>query len=121
MSSGSNNAIPPGPTGHWAFGNRRQFSHNPLSFLQDCARKYGDVVKVADQTYLLAAPATIGTVLGDDGKLYGKADPDPDPGMRRPAFPASVMNSSGAVWQHKRRTLMPAFRAALVRESAMQA
>ncbi|MBB5864646.1 cytochrome P450 [Xanthomonas sp. 3058] len=119
MSSGGKSTIPPGPTGHWAFGNRGQFSDDPLAFLQDCARKHGDVVKVAKRTYLLAAPAAIGTVLGDDGTLYGKADPDP--GVRRPAFPASVMNSTGAVWQHKRRTLQPAFSAALVREAAAQA
>ncbi|WP_425613001.1 cytochrome P450 [Xanthomonas hydrangeae] len=119
MTSGSKSAIPPGPTGHWAFGNRGHFSEDPLAFLQDCVRKHGDVVKVAKRTYLLAAPAAISTVLGDDGALYGKVDSDP--GVRRPAFPASVMNSTGAVWQHKRRALQPAFRATLVRDAATHA
>ncbi|WP_425612477.1 cytochrome P450 [Xanthomonas prunicola] len=119
MNSGRRHALPPGPTGHWAFGNRRQFSEDPLPFLQSCARVHGDVSRVAERTYLLAGPATIGTVLSDDGTLYGKTDPDPS--ARRAAFPASVMNSTGAVWRHKRRTLQPAFRAALVRDSAAQA
>ncbi|MCC8472067.1 cytochrome P450 [Xanthomonas phaseoli] len=119
MNSGRRHAIPPGPVGHWAFGNRRQFSEDPLAFLQSCARAHGDVVRVAQRTYLLAAPATIATVLGDDGTLYGKTDPDP--GARRAAFPASVMNSAGVAWRHKRQALQPAFRAALVRDSAVQA
>ncbi|KOR43468.1 cytochrome [Xanthomonas oryzae] len=119
MNPGRRHAIPPGPAGHWAFGNRRQFSEDPLAFLQSCARVHGDVSRVAKRTYLLAAPATIGTVLGDDGTLYSKTDPDPS--ARRAAFPASVMNSTGAAWRHKRQTLQPAFRAALVRNSAAQA
>lgn len=76
MNSGRRHALPPGPVGHWAFGNRRQFSEDPLAFLQSCARMHGDVVRVARHTYLLAAPATIATVLSDDGTLYGKTDPD---------------------------------------------
>ncbi|ATS64754.1 MULTISPECIES: cytochrome P450 [Xanthomonas] len=119
MNSGRRHALPPGPVGHWAFGNRRQFSEDPLAFLQSCARMHGDVVRVARHTYLLAAPATIATVLSDDGTLYGKTDPDPS--ARRAAFPASVMNSTGSVWRHKRQMLQPAFRAALVRDSAAQA
>lgn len=119
MNSGRGHAIPPGPVGHWAFGNRRQFSEDPLAFLQSCARAHGDVVRVAQRTYLIAAPATIAAVLSDDGTLYGKTDPDPV--ARRAAFPASVMNSTGVVWRQRRQTLQPAFRAALVRDSAVQA
>lgn len=111
--------LPPGPRGHWAFGNRQAFAADPLGFLQACARAHGDVVRIAAQTYLLAAPATIAAVLGDDGTLYAKSDPDPR--ARRAAFPASVMNSHGADWRHKRQTLQPAFRAGLVRAYAMQA
>ncbi|WP_193552841.1 MULTISPECIES: cytochrome P450 [Xanthomonas] len=111
--------LPPGPRGHWAFGNRHAFTADPLGFLQASARTYGDVVRIAERTYLLAAPATIAQVLGDDGALYAKTDPDPR--ARRAAFPASVMNSDGTEWRHKRRTLQPAFRASLVRAYAMQA
>ncbi|MET0549814.1 MAG: cytochrome P450 [Xanthomonas sp.] len=110
---------PPGPRGHWAFGNRQAFAADPLGFLQCCAREHGDVVRIAERTYLLAAPAAIATVLGDDGTLYAKSDPDPR--ARRAAFPASVMNSEGEAWQHKRRALQPAFRAGLVRDYAGQA
>ncbi len=111
--------LPPGPRGHWAFGNRQAFTADPLGFLQASARTYGDVVRIAERTYLLAAPAIIAQVLGDDGALYAKTDPDPR--ARRAAFPASVMNSDGTEWRHKRRTLQPAFRASLVRAYAIQA
>ncbi|MBO9882442.1 cytochrome P450 [Xanthomonas sp. D-109] len=110
---------PPGPHGHWAFGNRQAFAHDPLDFLQRCAREHGDVVRIAERTYLLASPAAIATVLGDDGSLYAKSDPDPR--ARRAAFPASVMNSEGEAWRHKRQALQPAFRAGLVRDYAGQA
>ncbi|CTP88752.1 cytochrome P450 [Xanthomonas graminis] len=119
MTSSRTCTVPPGPDGHWAFGNRRAFSENPLAFLQASARDYGDVVRIAERSYLLAAPDAIGAVLGDDGTRYGKSDPDPS--ARRPAFPASVMNSAGADWQHKCQALQPAFRAALVRDYAAQA
>ncbi|WP_420007879.1 cytochrome P450 [Xanthomonas sacchari] len=110
---------PPGPRGHWAFGNRQAFAHDPLDFLQRCAREHGDVARIAERTYLLASPASIATVLGDDGSLYAKSDPDPR--ARRAAFPASVMNSEGEAWRHKRQALQPAFRAGLVRDYAGQA
>ncbi|WP_311195452.1 cytochrome P450 [Xanthomonas indica] len=111
--------LPPGPRGHWALGNRQAFAADPLEFLQRCAREHGDVVRIAERTYLLAAPAAIATVLGDDGSLYAKSDPDPR--ARRAAFPASVMNSEGDIWRHKRQALQPAFRASLVRDYAGQA
>ncbi|MXV10006.1 cytochrome P450 [Xanthomonas sp. LMG 8992] len=111
--------LPPGPRGHWAFGNRQAFAADPLQFLQRCAREHGDVVRIAERTYLLAAPTAIATVLGDDGSLYAKSDPDPR--ARRAAFPASVMNSEGDAWQHKRQALQPAFRASLVRDYTRQA
>ncbi|WP_414629234.1 cytochrome P450 [Xanthomonas sacchari] len=110
---------PPGPRGHWAFGNRQAFARDPLDFLQRCAREHGDVVRVAERTYLLASPAAIATVLGDDSSLYAKSDPDPR--TRRAAFPSSVMNSQGEAWRHKRQALQPAFRAGLVRDYAGQA
>ncbi|KMM75743.1 cytochrome P450 [Xanthomonas sp. NCPPB 1128] len=111
--------LPPGPRGHWAFGNRQAFAAHPLEFLQGCAREHGDVVRIAQRAYLLAAPAAIATVLGDDGSLYAKSDPDPR--ARRAAFPASVMNSEGEAWRQKRQALQPAFRAGLVRDYAAQA
>ncbi|MBB5941538.1 cytochrome P450 [Xanthomonas sp. 3307] len=111
--------LPPGPRGHWAFGNRQAFAADPLEFLQRSAREHGDVVQIAERTYLIAAPAAIATVLGDDGSLYAKSDPDPR--ARRAAFPGSVMNSEGEAWRHKRQALQPAFRAGLVRDYAGQA
>ncbi|WP_295936341.1 cytochrome P450 [uncultured Xanthomonas sp.] len=110
---------PPGPRGHWAFGNRQAFATDPLDFLQHCARTHGDVVRIAERTYLLAAPTAIAKVLGDDGSLYAKSDPDPR--ARRAAFPASVMNSEGEAWRRKRQALQPAFRASLVRDYAAKA
>ncbi|WP_235426749.1 cytochrome P450 [Xanthomonas cerealis] len=90
-----------------------------MTFLQTCARDYGDVVMIGATTYLLTAPAVIGTVLSDDGTLYGKSDPDRR--ARQAVFPASVMNSAGSDWQRKRHALQPAFRAALIRDDIAQA
>ncbi|PPT86754.1 cytochrome P450 [Xanthomonas theicola] len=119
MRASSIRRVPPGPRGHWALGNRAAFSDDPLAFLQACARDHGDVVRIAERTYLVAEPALIGEVLGDDGERHGKCDPDPS--QRRAAFPASVMNSVGKDWRQKRQRLQPAFRSALVRDYAAQA
>lgn len=119
MQARTKSRLPDGPKGHWALGNRRVFSDDPLAFLRSCAHHYGAITRIAEQTYLVADTTLIGEVLGDDGARFGKLDPDPT--QRRTAFPASVMSSTGDDWRHKRQLMQPAFRSAQVRDHAIQA
>ncbi|KAB7772511.1 cytochrome P450 [Xanthomonas maliensis] len=119
MRAESQQRVPPGPSGHWALGNRVAFRDDPLTFLRACVRDHGEVVKIAAATYVVAAPALIDEILSDTGLRFSKHDPAFD--SRRAAFPASMMNCSGKQWRDQRQLLQPAFRSALVREHAIQA
>lgn len=119
MHSGSQRRVPPGPRGHWMFGNRVAFGDDPLTFLRACVRDHGTIVKIAAATYVVAAPALIDEILNDAGLRFSKHDPAFD--SRRAAFPASMMNCSGEQWRDQRQWLQPAFRSALVRQHAGQA
>ncbi|WP_429393969.1 cytochrome P450 [Robbsia andropogonis] len=112
--------IPPGPKGGPVLGNRIAFSQDPLSFLLNCSREYGDVVRVAKQTYFVNRPDLIHTIFHNKDGTFSKTDPY-DTTQNHSAFPASVMNSSGSEWADKRRKLRPAFQSDPILQSVEQA
>lgn len=112
----SDKRIPPGPRGSPIFGNRIDFSEDPLSFLLKCSRQYGDVVRVAKQTYFVNHPDLIQQIFHNKDGAFSKTDPG-DTSQNHSAFPASVMSSSGSDWRNKRRKLQPAFKKELILES----
>ncbi len=57
---------PPGPKEHFLLGNLPEFGRDLLGFLSDCARRYGDVVRLrlaGSTAYLLNHPDLIEDVL----------------------------------------------------------
>lgn len=114
MSPPGDRITPPGPEGWPIVGNAIEFSSNPLQFLENCARNYADVVRIARRTYLVVHPDLVRQVLQDKDGTFVKVGASADDNDS--AFPASVMNSAGADWQSKRRKLQPAFQKDLIHE-----
>ena len=66
---------PPGPRGHFVGDNLREYARDPLGFLSDCAREYGDVVKLRlmGQTFLLLSrPDLIEYLLVENNRNFSK-------------------------------------------------
>ncbi|MBI0316993.1 cytochrome P450, partial [Streptomyces javensis] len=99
----------PGPSGDKYLGNLHAFSSDPLGFLTDCSRRYGDVVRLGENNVLLTDPGDVEKMLVDRDSLFSKASADTRRGSRRQGFPHSTMNSDGDRWKAKRHRLQPAF------------
>lgn len=108
--------IPPGPKGTFLTGNLAAFSDNPLDFLSQCARDYGDVVRIAKYTYLVSHPNLIEDIFTNKNGIFEKIAPA-DEQKNHSAFPDAVMNSSGDDWKTRRRKLQPAFHKELIRQN----
>jgi hypothetical protein len=39
-------SVPPGPKGVPLLGNAREFVQEPITYLQRCAREYGDIMQI---------------------------------------------------------------------------
>ncbi|MGI9104853.1 MAG: cytochrome P450 [Pyrinomonadaceae bacterium] len=100
-----------GPKGHWLTGVMPEFNRDPLSFIERCAREYGDVVPTRFfyvTAYFLNHPRDIEEVLVVRNKNFIK------PGsLRTPFFRRIVGNglltSEGEFWRRQRRLVQPAF------------
>ncbi|GAA2316323.1 cytochrome P450 [Streptomyces violaceusniger] len=108
----------PGPSGDKYLGNLHAFSSDPLGFLTDCSRRYGDVVRLGENNVLLTDPADVEKMLVDRDSLFSKASADTRRGSRRQGFPHSTMNSDGDRWKAKRHRLQPAFGRSLSTKAA---
>ena len=42
----STRRLPPGPKGHFLLGNLPEFGKDLLGFITQCAREYGDIVRL---------------------------------------------------------------------------
>jgi cytochrome P450 len=105
---------PPGPAGDRLTGNLAAFSADPLAFLTESTRRYGDVVSLGAANVLLADPADIERVLIDRDGAFAKITPN----TRNRGFPLAMMNSEGADWHAKRRRIQPAFGRQLIAHAA---
>jgi cytochrome P450 len=80
-----------------------------LGFLEQCAREYGDVVKLKVATvpvYLLNHPDYIEYVLVTNQRNFVKSRTSP---AATSVFGNGLFNSSGDFWLHQRRLMQPAF------------
>lgn len=100
--------IPPGPRGAPIVGNMLAFTEDPLRFLSDCARDYGDVVRLSASNYLVLNPADVLTVLADREGIFTKR-PSARPRGSRSGFERAMMNSEGELWRRKRQWVQGAF------------
>jgi cytochrome P450 len=105
-----NGKSPQGPRGHFLVGNSPEFLKDSLSFIEQIAHDYGDVVKFnigPFTTYLLNHPDYIHQVLVTDAKKFQKSF------MFKLILSKyignSVVNSDGDFWKKQRKLMQPAF------------
>ena len=101
---------PPGPKGLPLVGNLLEVRRDVLGFVTDCARRYGDVVRMHFgpwPTLLLSNPADLEYVLAKNASNFVK--------QRlfwwqvTAIFGNGLLTSEGAFWLHQRRLAAPAF------------
>lgn len=102
-------STPPGPAGYPMIGNLIPFLRDPLTFFAQCARDYGDVVRLrfpGTQVYLLHHPEHIEYVLRGEPHNFMK-----DELTRRLAnvLGQGLLTSEGDFWRRQRRLAQPAF------------
>lgn len=100
--------LPPGPSGHLWAGNLPEFIRDPLTFLEKCARDYGDVVQFRlgkSRVCLVNNPTYIEQIL---------LNPDEFQKSRllhalRSLFGKGLLTSEGETWLRRRSTAQPFF------------
>ena len=100
--------LPPGPSGHFWVGNLPEFMRDPLTFLEKCARDYGDAVHFRlgkSRVCLVNNPTYIEQVL---------LNPDEFQKSRllralRSLFGKGLLTSEGEAWSRRRSTAQPFF------------
>jgi len=92
------------------FGTMRAFQRDPLRFLLELTRRYGDLVFLrflAWPVYLVNHPADIKRVLQEHHGNYNKDTIDYR--LLQPLLGKGLLTNDGASWLHQRRLIQPAF------------
>jgi cytochrome P450 len=100
---------PPGPAGYPLLGILPYLRRNPLQFLTNAARQYGDVVCLRlgpRQAYFLSHPDHIAYVLQTNHRNYRKSSMVE---ALRPFLGTGLATSDGDLWRRQRRLIQPAF------------
>ncbi|MBC8114906.1 MAG: cytochrome P450, partial [Candidatus Saccharimonas sp.] len=100
---------PPGPRGHWLWGNTAPFQADRLGFMRDVARDYGGVVNLRfayRKVWLVTEPSVIESVLVTHARQFRKHF-----GLRlNPIVLGNgLLTSEGDFWLRQRRLAQPAF------------
>lgn len=99
----------PGPRGYPLLGILPQMRKDPLGFLTEASRRYGDVVSLRMgpmQAYLLSRPDHIQHVLQDCHRRYRKSR---FVERVKPFLGEGLATSEGETWKAQRRLAQPAF------------
>ncbi len=101
--------VPPGPSGYPLIGNLIPFLRNPLALFTQCARDYGDVVRLrfpGMEVYSLHHPDLTAYVLRGEPRYFIK-----DQLTRRLSnrLGQGLVTSEGDFWRQQRRLAQPAF------------
>jgi cytochrome P450 len=102
--------LPPGPKGHFIFGNLPEYKTDPLGFLTKCAGEYadGDVIylRLPYPAYLLTNPTDIQEVMSNINR-FAKSRQE----LRsvRPVLGNGLVTSEGGFWHRQRQLVQPAF------------
>ncbi|WP_440010138.1 cytochrome P450 [Halomicrococcus sp. SG-WS-1] len=102
---------PPGPDGLPVIGNLHRFLRGQLTFIETCAREYGDVVYTnvgPIESYMVAHPEQIERVLVTEDDRFRKAEMGQ--GRLKPLFGDGLVVSDGEHWRRQRTRMQPAFR-----------
>ena len=110
----SSSSLPPGPGGRRLIGNTLDFKRDPLGFLTQCSREYGDVVGLSFSGRpfcLLNHPDHIGRVLVKNDCNFTKKKPRYFHRFRQETMLVgdSLLASEGEFWRRQRRLVQPAF------------
>ncbi|WP_137286087.1 cytochrome P450 [Halorussus salinisoli] len=101
---------PRGPTGIPVFGSSLDFAADPLGFMEECAREYGDFARIDTlnrEVYLLTDPEGIEYVLTENYGNYRKPDLDGE-GLDG-LLGDGLLTSEGDLWRSQRKRIQPAF------------
>lgn len=101
-------AVPPGPSADLSLTEIRR---DPLRFIMDVTRQYGDIVRYSVggwKATLVNHPAGVRHILHDHQSLYSK-EGTPDLMMLKPMLGEGLLTSEGRPWRLQRRMLQPVF------------
>ncbi len=101
---------PPGPRGEPLFGSGRQYSADPLRFVEDIERAYNGIAAFnmgPMETYFVAEPSAIEQILVSDADSYRKPDFQSD--TLGDLLGDGLLLSEGDTWQQQRQLANPAF------------
>jgi len=102
--------VPPGPRGHWLTGVIADFRRDPLAYVLDVTRTYGDVVRLRfgpAESWLLNDPELIKRVLQENNKNYKRNDFLIN--ILKIVSDENLFTSNGDFWLRQRRLMQPAF------------
>lgn len=97
---------PPGPQGLPVLGLIPYMRHDPLRFFLAVTRRYGDVISLGNQLYVINHPDYLRYVLQDNNSNYVKG---PQMNQIRLLFGNSLLSSEGQGWLQQRRVMQPIF------------
>ncbi|MXR52935.1 cytochrome P450 [Halovenus sp. WSH3] len=101
---------PPGPRGEPLFGSGRQYSADPLRFVEEVERAYNGIAAFEMgpmETYFVAEPSAIEQILVGDADKYRKPDFQSD--TLGDLLGDGLLLSEGDTWQKQRQLANPAF------------
>jgi cytochrome P450 len=100
--------IPPGPKGRFLVGVLPEYSRDPLGFLTQCVRDYGDAVTLHGfrKAYLFSHPSTIEEILVTQHSHMHK---DRLFGIVGKVLGNGLVTSEGEFWRKQRHLIQPAF------------
>jgi cytochrome P450 len=102
--------LPPGPTGNILTGSYGDIGRDPLNFLLDVTRQYGDIVRyrfVIWHGFVVAHPEYVRHILQENHRNYSKRTFSYE--LLKPLVGEGILTSEGAHWLNQRRLMQPAF------------
>lgn len=99
MTRASGSERPPGPRGHWLFGNTEEYDRDRNGFLERCHRTYGDVFSFDARTIVVSSPDQVHALLTRTNKDF-LAENSPLAGR----VDTERMAADAALWTATRRT-----------------
>lgn len=108
--SASDRRTPPGPHGYPIIGNLPQMLRNPLQFLTNAVREYGEVVHLgamgSQQLYLVAHPEHLKYILQENSRNYIKGE---NFKAIKLVIGDGLAVNEGESWRRERRLMQPTF------------